>query len=445
MYKYYLSIGSNVGNIVKNLDKAIEFIKKQDNVEIKKVAPYYFTPPLLPKNANESYYKIYCNTCIEIETIIEPKNLLFILKDIEHKIGRKSNYKIWSPRIIDIDILYCEKNGKFFKVSIDKIECDKNNFLFRNKNVKNNLIIPHREIFNRSFVLDPLSYLNSNLKINNKSVLCEAKNKKHHQSIIMGIVNLTDNSFSGDGILDKNKIEKKIKTLARKTISIIDIGCEATNKKSKKIDVKEENERLQNVFDLIKDIKKNTYSIKFSIDTYNPETAENAIKNGFDIINDVNGFKNEKMWKLMQKYNNVEAIIMHSLTPHSKSDIVYNDDIDIIKQLNHWVEDIKTKAKEYNIDENRIIIDYGIGFGKTSFQSLTILQNIEKIDSQNFRVLIGHSNKSFMSLFTKASVKNRMFETIGGAISLQQKGVDIIRVHKAIELQKTMFGYMNTT
>lgn len=425
MYKYYIALGSNLGETSKNIDTAIDKIKKQQQIKITKIAPYYFTNPLLPPNADESYYKIFCNTCIEIETTKEPLQLLQILQNIEIEMGRQKQHQHWSPRIIDIDILYCEENGKAVNISTK------------------NLIIPHKELFNRAFVLDPLAQLNSTLKINGKSVIKTAKKHKNHQAVIMAIVNITDNSFSGDGVVNAIDVENKINKLVENAIPIVDIGCEATNKKARHLTYQEEIEKLKtaNIFNIINKVKRKTYSTRFSIDTYHPETAEFCLKNGFDIINDVNGFKDERMWKIMQQFPQAECVIMHSLEPHA-SDKVVGGDKNVVNVLNTWTATIKQKASKYCILADRIILDYGIGFGKTSLQSLQILQQVNKIKSYNFRVLIGHSKKSFMSLFAKnendktlLQPQNRVFETLGLSVALQQKGVAILRVHDAIELQ----------
>ena len=425
MYFYYLAIGSNIGDTVGNINKATTLLRQNNYIKILKIAPYYFNHPLLPKNADESYYKIFCNTAIEIETSLNPFDLLQFIKQIETKMKRKINHTFWSPRIIDIDILYCKKHTEEVKINTEL------------------LTIPHKELFNRAFVLDPLSQLNSTLKINNKSILKLSRKHYNHQSCVMGIVNITDNSFSKDGSLNIDKIKQKIQSLVNNAIPIIDIGCEATNPDATFLSYQEEIDRLRHIVEFIKEIKKTTFATKFSIDTYHPETAEYAIQNNFDIINDVNGFKNQKMWNLMQKYPNVETIIMHSLTPHSDKQVVIDKNKDIINLLNQWVIQITKEVKRNKIELNRIILDYGIGFGKTSFQSLQILKNINNIKNNNFRVLIGHSKKSFISLFSNSLANERTFETIGLSLKLQQKNIDIIRVHDAIETQKAILGFQS--
>ena len=411
MYKYFLALGSNIGEIDKNIDNAIKQLKNI-GCKIIKIAPFYHTKPLLPPNADESYNKTFCNTTIEVETNFEPFEMLHKIKQIETIMGREPIHKLWSPRIIDIDILYCEKQG--FPVIITTAE----------------LIIPHKELFNRAFVLDPLSHIAQNLSINGKNILTESKKQVLHQSAIMAIVNVNNNSFSGDGSIDANINENKIHSLAEQRVAFIDIGAESTNPKSLPISAEEELSRLQiaNIFNIIKKYKTN--GVKFSIDTYHPETAEFCIKNGFDVINDVNGFKNTRMWKIMQENSQSEAVIMHSIVPNGDKKNVLPEKANIIDILNEWVIDVEKKARENNIDKNRIIIDYGIGFGKTAEQDLFIINNIDKIDNRGFRVLIGHSMKSFMKILGVKTNTERQDMTNKISSLLTKKGVDVLRLHR---------------
>ena len=411
MYKYFLALGSNIGEIDKNIDNAIKQIK-DIGCKIIKIAPFYHTKPLLPPNADESYNKIFCNTAVEIETNFEPFEMLHKTKQIEAIMGREPIHKLWSPRIIDIDILYCEKQG--FPVIITTAE----------------LIIPHKGLFNRAFVLDPLSHIAPNLSINGKNILTESKKHPLHQSAIMAIVNVNNNSFSGDGSIDANINENKIHSLVEQRVAFIDIGAESTNPKSLPISAEEELYRLKtaDIFNIINKYKTN--GVRFSIDTYHPETAEFCIKNGFDVINDVNGFKNTRMWKIMQENSQSEAVIMHSIVPNGDKKNVLPENANIIAILNEWAIDVEKKARENNIDKNRIIIDYGIGFGKTAKQDLFIINNLDKIDNRGFRVLIGHSMKSFMKILGAKTDAERQDMTNKISSLLTKKGVDVLRLHR---------------
>ena len=410
MYKYFLALGSNLGKTIENIDTAI--LKIQNiGCKIIKIAPFYKTAPLLPQNADESYNKMFCNTAIEIVCNYNHCELLKKTQQIEIEMGREKRHQYWAPRVIDIDILFCEKNGEIVSIQDET------------------LIVPHKEIFNRSFVLDPLSQIAPGLAINNKKVLEERKKLKDLQSTIMAIVNITDNSFCGDGTLDRDAIKAKIQHLLQQRVAFIDIGAESTNPYAKPITWQEEVARLltADVFDFVKN--NHTNGVKFSIDTYHPETAEIAVKNGFNVINDVNGFKDEKMWEVMQKYPNIEAVIMHSLQPNGNKATTIDPNADIIFILAEWVKHIENLASQHNIVKDRIIIDYGIGFGKTAEQDLFIINNVEKIDNRGFRILIGHSNKSFMRLLGTNALEDRKLMTTKISNQLTIKGVDILRLH----------------
>ena len=123
---------------------------------------------------------------------------------------------------------------------------------------------------------------------------------------------------------------------------------------------------------------------------------------------------------------------MHSIVPNGDKKNVLPEHVNIIDMLNEWVIDVEKKAQENNIDKNRIIIDYGIGFGKTAKQDLFIINNIDKIDNRGFRVLIGHSMKSFMTILGAQTNTERQDMTNKISSLLTKKGVDVLRLHRLI-------------
>ncbi len=131
----YLALGSNLGDRLKNIKNTISFLSN-NNIKILKISPIYTTPALLLKKSPDAWNIPYLNCVIKCDCDLEPIELLDIIKNIEAKLDRDFSKK-WSPREIDIDIL-----------------------LFRDRIVDNErLTIPHKEMFNRSFVLDPLSFI----------------------------------------------------------------------------------------------------------------------------------------------------------------------------------------------------------------------------------------------------------------------------------------------
>ena len=134
----------------------------------------------------------------------------------------------------------------------------------------------------------------------------------------------------------------------------------------------------------------------------------------------------------MQKNTKIEAVVMHSIVPNGDKKNVLPENANIIAILNEWVIDVEKKARENNIDKNRIIIDYGIGFGKTAEQDLFIINNIDKIDNRGFRVLIGHSMKSFTKTLGAKTDAERQDMTNKISSLLTKKGVDVLRLHRLI-------------
>jgi len=413
----FLALGSNLGDARKNIISAINKLQKY-NIKITSIAPFYKNIPIIPIDAKEDYQNIFYNTVIKIKIDLTPIELLNLCKKIEEKMGRKSEHEKWTPRIIDIDILLY------------------NDLFLTTKELK----IPHPEALNRSFVLDPLMQIDSDLEINKQKILNISRNHKSHIPTIMGIINITNDSFSGDGMLqtDIKKIEKKIKKWIKNAIPIIDIGAQSTRPNAKQITPKEEIKRLTPIFKIIEKYK-NNYTTKFSIDTYNFETAKIAIDNGFKIINDVSGFHDERMWELIQN-NEIETVLMHNLTIPADKNITMKANCNIINEIQNWAEKIIHKCEKHRIKLSKIILDPGIGFGKTAEQSITIMKNLKELQNLPMRILIGHSKKSFINHLEKQkNPKKRLLNTILISLTLKENGVDIIRTHDPIEHKNAFF------
>jgi dihydropteroate synthase/2-amino-4-hydroxy-6-hydroxymethyldihydropteridine diphosphokinase len=402
-------LGSNLGNPKHNIEIAISKLKEY-GLDIIKVAPFYCNPPLLDSGASSDLYKPFLNTAVMAKTELSPQDLLSAVKTIETQMLRTKTMN-HEPRIIDIDILL------YGDITVDE----------------ENLSIPHKEMLNRSFVLDPLSHLNANLKINGKSILHYARNNNMHLPAIMGILNITPDSFSEDGKLGKlDAVESTVASWVDDgCVAIIDIGAESTSPVATPISQQQELERLLPIFDIVHKYKDNI-NVRFSIDTYRYETAKIAIENGFKIINDVSGFKDARMFELVAN-NDIEAVIMHSFTIPASSDKMPTDNVDIVEDIIFWANSIINKCKMYNIDLSKIIIDPGIGFNKDAVQSLHLLQRIKEFQSLPCRILVGHSNKRFIKALSGVFAKDRLIETIGISLELRKLGVDIIRVHSPIE------------
>ena len=161
---------------------------------------------------------------------------------------------------------------------------------------------------------------------------------------------------------------------------------------------------------------------------------------GVDIVNDVSGLSDEMLRVL--KDTKVEYILMHSMTVPVSRDKTLPINKNPVDEIKKWLQEKINILKEHNISLDRVIFDPGIGFGKTSDQSLSLLKRIEEFYCFPLRILVGHSRKSFMKLFSSDNPMDRDFESAGVSLSLVEKGVDILRVHEADFHARVLRGFI---
>jgi len=251
----------------------------------------------------------------------------------------------------------------------------------------------------------------------------------------MGILNITPDSFSDGGkYLNKKKALIHATNLINSGADIIDIGGESSRPGALPITIDEEKNR---VIPIISDLRKENPDILISVDTCKSEVAEEAIEVGADIINDISGLKNDiKMSNVIQK-NKTPVIIMHmkGLPKNMQKNISYNNFIEDI--LNFFKERLKY-AKLHNIKKDQIILDPGIGFGKTLDQNFILLKNIDIICALGYPVLIGTSRKSFLGKTLGLDTDNILEGSIASNLFALMKGAKILRVHDVKEIKKSL-------
>lgn len=250
------------------------------------------------------------------------------------------------------------------------------------------------------------------------------------KTYIMGIINVTPDSFSQDGILSIKDVVKKAKQFEKDGADIIDIGGESTRPGSLPISIQEE---IKRVIPAIKAIKKEV-SLPISLDSYKPEVIENAISEGIDIINDITGLEKEQTISLAAKHN-LFVVIMH--IKGTPKDMQINPQYDNVVQeiIKYFRERIK-KAKRGGITKDRIILDPGIGFGKTLEHNLEILRNIKKFKKLGFPILIGASRKSLIGQMLNLPVGERLEGGLAIAAYSILQGANILRVHDVKETKR---------
>ncbi len=241
---------------------------------------------------------------------------------------------------------------------------------------------------------------------------------------LVGILNLTPDSFSGDGVAAlPQSAEERMDAMIADGADVIDIGAESTRPGAVLLSPAEEWKRFEPVMEAV---AARTSTVSFSIDTRHPETARKFLKcfkNTESVfLNDVSGGKDSGMFNLAKEYN-TKLVLMHSLTAPADPKITLANDVNAIEVIYEWA------AKLVEEHEGNIIIDPGIGFGKTPVQSLMIIKNIARLKSLGAPLMVGHSRKSFMSLFTSKKADERDPETVLISDYLVEQGVDYLRVH----------------
>lgn len=242
---------------------------------------------------------------------------------------------------------------------------------------------------------------------------------------IMGIINVTDDSFFADSrIKETDKIINKIEMMINSKVDIIDIGAASTRPGSKEVD---SNSEIRNLKDALITIK-NTQLIdkkEFSIDSYNYETIKFALDNGFTIINDVHGLKDKNIISLIKDYNS-KIILMHNswINPHSNN---------IIESVDNFFEQRIETLLNKNISKENIIIDVGFGFGKTTYENIKLIKAIPHFKRFGVEILVGASRKQTIGNITNMDIKDRLSGTLSMHQIALQQGASIIRCHDVIE------------
>lgn len=236
---------------------------------------------------------------------------------------------------------------------------------------------------------------------------------KNLSNNLLGIVNITSDSFSGDGLLNKvDTIPKVFESASKRDIKFLDIGCMSTKPNFTMIETEQEVSRL-NTF-----VQSKNDAFHYSIDSFNPIVAEEALKNNFIVVNDVSGSRNENMMDIIKKYSS-GLIICHrshkSSFLHEK--IEYKDVVkDVKEDLKRQVDYVLSKG----IRKEQIAIDPGLGFGKTQEQSAKLLDSIDQFVG-GYPLVVGYSKKKFTKLL-KAS-DQELFTYC------EKQGVSLIRTH----------------
>ena len=277
------------------------------------------------------------------------------------------------------------------------------------------------------------------IKLDIKNITSKRRNFLNYinfsEPTIMGVLNLTPDSFS-DGGKFNNKVKsfKHIDQMIKSGAMIIDIGGESTRPGSKDISLNNELKRIKIV---LKSFKKKYKKICLSLDTRKSEIMKYGLNYGVDLLNDVSGFDYDRNSLNFIRKNNVPKVLHHMKGTPNTMQIKPNYENVLLDIYDFFEENIKKKFSDRNI-----ILDPGIGFGKTLKHNLTLISKISLFHSLGLPILVGTSRKRFINEISgKYDSKERLGGTLGSALFLLSQGVQIFRVHNVEEVKQGLLVF----
>ncbi len=250
---------------------------------------------------------------------------------------------------------------------------------------------------------------------------------------VMGIVNNTPDSFSGDGTGgDAEAAIRRGLHMFESGADLVDIGGESTRPGAEPVPASEE---MARTIPVVEELSKR-FPSRVSIDTMKPEIAEAALYAGASIVNDVSGLRNARMIEVVAEHD-AAVVIMHMLGEPRTMQLRprYKD---VVREIKEYLADRIEAAEREGVDPKKIMIDPGIGFGKTLDHNLEILAGLGELRSLNKPIMIGVSRKSFIGSITGVPANERLDGSIAAAVMAVVKGADIVRAHDVPETVRAL-------
>ncbi|RKX43600.1 MAG: dihydropteroate synthase [Thermotogae bacterium] len=254
--------------------------------------------------------------------------------------------------------------------------------------------------------------------------LPSGKSLNFDRTLIMGIVNVTPDSFYKASRISLASLKDAVAKMIKQGVDIIDVGAESTRPGSERVS---EEEELNRAIPAIEEIKKN-FDVVVSVDTYKSSVAEEAVKKGADIINDISALRFDPRMIAVASQYQPALIIMHMKgEPKTMQINPYYDDV--VKEVLYFFRERFEVLEKAGL-KHKIIIDPGIGFGKRLEDNLELLRRIDEFGVFKSPILVGASRKSFIgAVLQDIPLEKRLYGTLAVTAHCVKKGVDIVRVH----------------
>jgi 2-amino-4-hydroxy-6-hydroxymethyldihydropteridine diphosphokinase/dihydropteroate synthase len=426
-----LGLGTNLGDRLDHLRHAVRALRaKAPRLTIVRVSPVYQSDAMVPPDAPRDWCHPYLNLALRARFEGSVTDLLELAKATERELGRREAPR-WAPREADIDILAFGR---------DRFELPR-------------VRVPHEGLAERPFALFPLADVWPDWEFPAGTPLAglaarsaaarwpgdpeQVPFRTRRSGLVLtelvGIVNLTPDSFSDGGSwIDPERAVEHARRLAESGATVLDLGAESTRPGAAPVAPADEWARLAPVLGRLR--ATGSGRPKLCVDTRHPETARRAIDAGADWINDVTGFAEPSMRDAVRE-SPAELVAMHSLAIPPTRAVTLPRDRDPVALIASWADLLLASLEAAGIRRERIIIDPGLGFGKTADQSLRLLRRAASLGRLGVRVLVGHSRKSFLAGWfspeepgaTEAAARDP--ETAAISAILAGEGVDYLRVH----------------
>lgn len=249
-------------------------------------------------------------------------------------------------------------------------------------------------------------------------------NQKQQRPLVMGILNVTPDSFSDGGRFGSLELAlSRAEQMIAEEVDIIDIGGESSRPGAPSLPVEEELRRVMPVLYALRDCGK-----PLSVDTVKPQVMREAIAAGADMINDITGFRADGAMSAVSESDCALCIMHMQKDPQTMQlEPEYHD---VVAEVTAFLRQRAEEMEAFGISRSRICIDPGFGFGKTIVHNLELLKNIRKMREElQLPMLVGLSRKSMLGTITGRAVEDRMAGSLAAALAAVMQGAHIVRVH----------------
>eukprot|EP00668_Euglena_longa_P001177 GGOE01001399.1.p1 GENE.GGOE01001399.1~~GGOE01001399.1.p1 ORF type:complete len:510 (+),score=77.22 GGOE01001399.1:134-1531(+) len=435
----YLALGSNVGDRVAHIQHALQLLVQHSDTQLNAVSFLYQTPA-----AYVTDQAPFLNCACRITTDLSPPALLQRCKELETHIGRTQTIR-WGPREVDVDVIFYDDLVIDFRPAVD-------------------LVVPHERAHERAFVLGPISdvapstfhhpALHSTIpellaRVGTATLQpvvtlgCQRVHPLGERTLIMGILNVTPDSFSdGGAYLDLSAAVERAQDIADAGADILDVGGQSTRPGAAIIDAEDE---LRRVVPVIQAVRKAGLTLPISIDTFRSRVAAEAIRAGANIINDVSGGLLDDAMVPLAAALAVPICMMHYRGDPSTM-VQLTQYPDVVGDVQQHLETIAKRCGQAGVFPWNVWLDPGLGFAKTPTQSIQCLQhtqrflrcNASRFTPGRHALLVGPSRKGFVGRLlqdTGPQSPRRAWGTAAACYAAIQGGADILRVHDVPQMR----------